>query len=136
MVTTVVAAIIERDGRILIGQRKSSGDHPLKWEFPGGKVDSGETPAAALARELDEELRVKARIGTEIARYEYQYPGQWPIMLIFYGVVDFDGEPVNRVFEQLAWVAPEHLPGYDFLEGDREFLRYYTIVTKNKVDLC
>ena len=84
--TTVVAAVIERDGLVLIGQRKPTGQHPLRWEFPGGKVEPGEAPEAALARELDEELGIQARVGPEIMRYEYQYPGRPPILLIFYSV--------------------------------------------------
>ena len=120
--TTVVAAVIERDGRILICQRSADGPHPLKWEFPGGKLDPGETPQAALERELEEELGIKARIGGEITRYEYRYPEKNPILLIFYRVVDFDGEPVNHIFQQIAWAKPTELPTYDFLEGDRDFI--------------
>ena len=119
----VVAAVIERDGRVLICQRKREHRHPLKWEFPGGKVEPGETPAAALARELDEELSVVAVIGPEITRYEYQYPGRSRILLIFYRVTGFDGEPVNRVFEQMVWEKLSGLSGYDFLEGDVDFVR-------------
>jgi 8-oxo-dGTP diphosphatase len=121
--TTVVAAVIERDGHILIGQRKSSAAHPFKWEFPGGKVDAGETPQAALLRELNEELDIRAHLGPEITRYEFQYPGRAPILLIFYRVTEFDGEPRNRAFQQIAWVRPENLAGYDFLEGDIDFIR-------------
>jgi 8-oxo-dGTP diphosphatase len=121
--TTVVAAVIERGGRILIGQRRRSDAHPLKWEFPGGKVDAGETPQAALLRELEEELGIRARLGSEITRYEFQYPDRAPILLIFYRVNEFDGEPVNRAFESIAWDHPENLARYDFLEGDIDFIR-------------
>ena len=120
--TTVVAAIIQRDGRVLIGQRKDLGHHPLKWEFPGGKVEPGETPEAALIRELQEELGVHARIDRELMRYEYQYPGRSRILLIFYRVVDFEGEPQNLDFDQIRWEQPERLRNYDFLEGDTQFL--------------
>ena len=121
--TTVVAAVIERNGLVLIGQRKRSGWHPLRWEFPGGKAEPGEDPQAALARELAEELDICARIGTEIMRYEYQYPDRSPILLIFYRVVDFEGEPRNLDFEQIVWERRKRLPGYDFLEGDIAFVR-------------
>ena len=120
--TTVVAAIIQRHGRILIGQRKDLGHHPLKWEFPGGKVEPGETPDAALIRELQEELGIHARIDRELMRYEYQYPGRSRILLIFYRVVDFDGDPQNLDFDQIRWEQPELLRHYDFLEGDTQFL--------------
>ena len=69
----VVAAVMVRDGKILIGQRKRTGRHPLKWEFPGGKVEPGEDPRAALARELREELNVDAVIGEELDSYEVGY---------------------------------------------------------------
>jgi mutator protein MutT len=125
-VTTVVAALIEREGRLLIAQRRPDGQHPLKWEFPGGKVEPEEAPEAALARELEEELKIQARIGREITRYEYQYSGRPPILLIFYRVVDFEGEPCNLVFEQIRWESPQRLGEYDFLEGDADFIRRYS----------
>ncbi len=123
--TTVVAAVIERDGRVLIAQRKRTGQHPLKWEFPGGKVEPGEAPEAAVVRELEEELAIGARVEREIARYEYQYPGRPAILLIFYRVTEFAGEPKNLDFEQIVWAPRERLREYDFLEGDAEFIRSY-----------
>jgi 8-oxo-dGTP diphosphatase len=125
-VITVVAAVIERQGRVLIGQRKASGHHALKWEFPGGKVEADETSEAAVVRELNEELAICARIDREITRYEFQYPGRSRILLIFYRVVDFESEPQNLNFEQLQWVAPERLRDFDFLEGDVDFIRGYS----------
>jgi 8-oxo-dGTP diphosphatase len=123
--TTVVAAVIERNGLILIAQRKRTGQHPLKWEFPGGKVEPNEAPPAAVVRELEEELAIHARVDGEIMRYEYQYPGRRPILLIFYRVPEFEGEPENLDFEQIAWVERASLGDYDFLEGDAEFIRGY-----------
>jgi 8-oxo-dGTP diphosphatase len=116
--STVVAAIIERGGRVLICQRRSGDRYPLKWEFPGGKAEPGESPAAALERELEEELSIRARIGAEIARYEYQYGTRPPILLIFHLVRDFYGELENKAFEEFRWESPERLPAYDCLEGD------------------
>ena len=123
--TTVVAAVIERAGRVLIAQRKKTGQHPLKWEFPGGKVEPDELPDVALVRELKEELGITARVDAELDRYEYQYPGRTPITLIFYRVVEFSGEPRNLDFEQLIWTPREELRDYDFLEGDTGFLSRY-----------
>ena len=123
--TTVVAAVIERGGRVLIGQRKAGGRHALKWEFPGGKVEIGEEPEAAAVRELEEELAMRARVDREILRYEYQYPEREPILLIFYRVTDFDGEPRNLEYAQIRWELKERLPAYDFLEGDADFIRIY-----------
>jgi 8-oxo-dGTP diphosphatase len=119
----VVAGVIERDGRVLICQRRNQGPHGLKWEFPGGKVEPGETPRQALARELEEELGVQATIGPEIVRYEYRYPRSRPILLIFYRVADYQGTPHNRVFERIAWEEPARLADYDFLDGDADFIR-------------
>jgi 8-oxo-dGTP diphosphatase len=118
----VVAGVIERGGRILICQRKS-GRHALKWEFPGGKVEPGEEPRDALARELREELAIEARIGEEMARYDVHYSDGPLIRLLFYRVTEFAGEPVNLEFESIVWERPEKLPEYEFLEGDREFVR-------------
>ncbi len=119
----VVAALIERDGQILIGQRKPGKWHALKWEFPGGKVEPGESPAAALRRELIEELAINAEIGASIADYEYQYPDRSPIRLIFFGVPGFTGEIQNREYHDLRWEKRTRLPEYDFLDGDLDFVR-------------
>jgi 8-oxo-dGTP diphosphatase len=124
--TTVVAAVIERNGQVLIAQRKRSRNHALKWEFPGGKVEPGEQPEAALVRELEEELGVRAQVGSEVMRYEFRYPDRPPILLIFYRVIEFSGEPQNLDFEQILWAERDHLRAYDFLEGDREFLERYS----------
>jgi 8-oxo-dGTP diphosphatase len=120
----VVAGVIERGERILIAQRKPDGAHPLKWEFPGGKVERDEMPEAALVRELEEELGVQATVDAEIARYEFLYPGAAaPILLIFYRVAEFEGEPTNLNFERIEWVPKDRLQDFDFLEGDADFLK-------------
>jgi 8-oxo-dGTP diphosphatase len=119
----VVAAVIERDGRILIGQRKRGARHSLKWEFPGGKVEPGEDPRDALARELREELAIEAHIAEEIDAYNVHYPNGPPIQLLFFRVVRFEGDPVNLAFEQIAWAEARSLADYDFLEGDLKFIR-------------
>jgi len=119
----VVAAVIERDGQVLIGQRKPRGRHGLKWEFPGGKVEPGEEPRAALARELREELGIEAQIGEEIERYDFSYAAQPATHLIFFRVTEFAGEPENLDFAQIAWAERQRLPEYDFLEGDVDFVK-------------
>lgn len=118
-----MAAVIERDGQILVCQRKQGAWHALKWEFAGGKVEPGETPRQALVRELEEELGIEATLGAEIARYDYQYPGRPPILLIFYRVTRYSGEPKNFEFAQIRWETRERLPEYDFLDGDADFVR-------------
>jgi 8-oxo-dGTP diphosphatase len=121
----VVAAIIERQDKVLVCRRKPEQPHALKWEFPGGKVEAGETPPAALARELEEELAIGLAVGHEIHRYQFAYPGKFPIELIFFRVESFRREPVNRVFHEIRWAAPDELETFDFLEGDLRFLRWF-----------
>jgi len=118
----VVAAVMMREGKVLIGQRKRGGRHPLKWEFPGGKVEPGEDPRAALARELREELSVEAVIGEQLDSYPVSYGDGFRALLYFYRVTQFQGEPRNLDFEQIVWERPQQLPDYDFLEGDISFV--------------
>jgi len=118
----VVAAILTRDGKILVGQRTAAQSHPLQWEFPGGKVEPGESPEQALARELDEELGIQGAAGEIITRYEYAYPGKNPIELIFFRVREYSGEPRNLIFQDLRWHPRMQLAELDFVEGDREFI--------------
>lgn len=114
----VVAALLLRDGRILACRRRSDQDHASKWEFPGGKVEPGEAPRDALARELREELSVDATLGEEYLRYEFRYPGKKPIELIFYWIEAYRGELNDTLFAETSWVAPGGLVDLDFLEGD------------------
>jgi 8-oxo-dGTP diphosphatase len=123
----VVAAILEREGKILIGQRTPAQSHPLKWEFPGGKVEPDETPAQAVARELDEELGIRVTGSREIERYHYTYPGKDPIELIFFRITTFTGEPRNLIFHDLRWEPAAGLPAFDFVEGDRAFLNAWRL---------
>jgi 8-oxo-dGTP diphosphatase len=120
----VVAAVIERaDRRLLIGQRRSFDSSPLKWEFPGGKVEEGEAPEAALARELREELGATLRKCVEIARVNHAYAGYADTLEIrFFAAEIADGEVTGKMFEQIAWVLPKELSGYDFLAANRELV--------------
>ena len=122
----VVAAIIERNGQILICRRTAEQSHALKWEFPGGKVEPAETPQQALERELEEELGIRHAAGEEITRYEYNYPGKNPILLIFFRIMQFEGEPANLIFHEIRWEPPQRLAEFDFLEGDTRFIRGLT----------
>lgn len=121
--TTVAAALIERDGKILICRRRSDQAHGGKWEFPGGKVENGETPADAAYRELREELGIAASIGAEIRRYEYSYPGKAAIQLVFFQVTEFEGEPDPDQFAEIRWEDRRDMPSFDFLGGDVDFVR-------------
>ncbi|MGH9658989.1 MAG: (deoxy)nucleoside triphosphate pyrophosphohydrolase [Bryobacteraceae bacterium] len=129
--TTVVAAIVERDGRVLICRRAPGDRHPGKWEFPGGKAEPREALRTALARELREELDIAAEIGDEVERYEYAYPGRDPIRLVFFRVREFTGEPRNLVFGEIRWERLERLPEFDFLEGDVAFVQRLAGIRKS-----
>jgi 8-oxo-dGTP diphosphatase len=111
-----------KEGRILICRRRADQAHALKWEFPGGKVEPGESPEDALRRELSEELGIESAQPTEIARYTFAYPGKNPILLIFLLVTAWQGEVENRIFETMTWETSDRLREYDFLEGDLPFL--------------
>jgi 8-oxo-dGTP diphosphatase len=121
---SVVAGIISHGGKVLIGQRKTRDWHGGKWEFPGGKIEAGEGATDALARELREELGIEAQIGVELQRYEFNYDTRPPVELIFFEVRQFSGVPVNYEFEQILWEWSENLPGYDFLDGDKDIIRW------------
>jgi 8-oxo-dGTP diphosphatase len=120
---TVVAALIEHQGRILACQRARDGRPELMWEFPGGKIEPGETPQQALVRELREELGVTAKIGPEIFRTTHCSSARSePIELIFLAARVAPDEIQNREFEQLAWREAKTLPELNFLEADRELI--------------
>src|SRR5438309_8681249 len=91
VVKQVVAGLIWQDGKILVCQRTRHQTMPLKWEFPGGKIEEGEQPRDALRRELDEELGIAAVIGNEVARIRHEYPNGSAVELRFYDVREYSG---------------------------------------------
>ena len=121
---TVVAAVIERsDRRLLIGQRRKNDTSPLKWEFPGGKVQDGEAPEAALARELHEELGATLVKSVELGRVRHHYEGTPEDLEIrFFAAAIADMKLAPRAFEQIAWALPKELGNYDFLAANRELI--------------
>lgn len=119
----VVAALIMQDGKLLVCQRTRHQTMPLKWEFPGGKIEEGEQPRDALRRELDEELGITATIGDELARIQHEYPNGGMVELRFYIVRDYKGELENRIFKDIQWATPNELPKFDFLEADLTLVR-------------
>jgi 8-oxo-dGTP diphosphatase len=114
----VVAALIFEGDKILACQRTRHQVMPLKWEFPGGKIEDGEQPRAALRRELEEELGIEAAIGDEVSRFVHEYPGGRSVELRFFAVPTYKGEIENRIFREVRWVERTELTKFDFLEAD------------------
>jgi 8-oxo-dGTP diphosphatase len=120
----VVAAVIERsDRRLLIGQRRRDDTSPLKWEFPGGKVRTGETFEQALSRELREELGVTLTKSAEITSVRHQYANTPEELEIHFFAAEYAESDISpHVFEQIAWVLPRELSNYDFLMANRDLI--------------
>jgi len=114
----VVAALIVEGEQVLVCQRTRHQTMPLKWEFPGGKIEEGEQPRDALRRELEEELGIEATIGDEVARIRHKYPGGGAVELRFYVVRAYSGALQNKIFKDFQWSLLKDLPAYDFLEAD------------------
>jgi 8-oxo-dGTP diphosphatase len=114
----VSVGIMHRNGLVLACQRRSTAKYPLQWEFPGGKIEPGETPVQALVRELHEELAITVRPGVRVALQEWDY-GDQKYRVHYYKVDSFEGEPVNHVFEAIKWVRPEELLQMNILKGNR-----------------
>jgi 8-oxo-dGTP diphosphatase len=119
----VAAALILRGEEVLICQRRPDQPMALKWEFPGGKIESGETPEQALARELDEELGIDADIGSLVTHTRHTYRSGGAVDLQFFAVHDFRGEVTNRIFHDVRWIPLRDLTSYDFLAADRDLIR-------------
>lgn len=115
----VVAAVLEHEGRVLICQRRADQPFAGQWEFPGGKVEAGETAEAALRRELQEELAIDAEIGCELATVRHQYAEGLFVELHFFSVTTFSGAMVNRIFQEVRWEPRDALRAGTFLEADR-----------------
>jgi 8-oxo-dGTP diphosphatase len=119
---TVTAAIIVEHGQVLIAQRPPGGRHPGEWEFPGGKIEPGETPEQCLARELDEELAVKVRVGKRLAQVDYAYPD------IVIRLIAFECEITGGTLSDVecsahTFIAPERMAEYEILPPDRVLAR-------------
>lgn len=119
----VVAGVLLKDGKVLICQRTRHQTMPLKWEFPGGKIEPGEQPRDALRRELEEELGIDAQVEEEVARIRHRYKTGNSVELRFYAVRQYEGEIENRIFRDVRWSARADLPAYDFLEADLSLVK-------------
>jgi len=127
----VVAALILRQPNsdsgggteVLVCQRRADQPMGLKWEFPGGKIEPGETAEQALKRELDEELGIEAEIGPRVAQLRHRYRNGGAIDLQFFAVRSFSGEIANRIFNEIRWSSLQELPNFDFLAADLGLIR-------------
>jgi len=112
-----------RGGQILIGQRRPDQPMALQWEFPGGKIEPGESAEQALTRELAEELGIRASVGAPVTRIRHNYRHGGAVDLQFFAVHEFAGEIDNQIYEQVRWVRLEDLTGYEFLAADRGLIK-------------
>jgi len=118
----VAAAIIVNGGKILIAQRAENQNLAGKWEFPGGKVESGETPEECLVREIKEELGIKIEVDKFFAESIYRY-ATGTIKLIAYKARWIEGEYKLSVHSQIKWVKPDELEYYDLAPADISFVK-------------
>jgi 8-oxo-dGTP diphosphatase len=123
LIKQVVAALLVRGPEILCCQRTEYQALPLKWEFPGGKIEAGEEPPAALKRELEEELGIYAEIGGKVAQLQHTYLNGNAVELHFFKVEQYEGELQNRIFREIRWVHRRELPALDFLDADRTLVQ-------------
>jgi 8-oxo-dGTP diphosphatase len=112
----VVAAVIERGDEILVSLRHPKGERRSQWEFPGGKVERGETDAQALAREIQEELGVACEVGAQVTRLTHSYSD------IDVEIAFPQGQPQPLSMAEIRWVRRADLEQLDFLEADRSFV--------------
>jgi len=115
----VVAAIIERDGRLLICRRRAGAILGGKWEFPGGKLRPSESPRQALARELREELGMPLAIGDLMQTVRHRYAEMAKTVEILFFAAELHGAPRNLAFDRMVWAKRDELPRFDFLAADR-----------------
>ena len=120
----VVGGLILDKNKILICQRTEDCDHPLKWEFPGGKTLVDESAEKALIREIREELKINILEYKFLHDYVFEYKNlNKKIHLYFYLITKFSNDIINKIHEQLKWIEIQELSNYDFLEGDYEIIQ-------------
>lgn len=120
----VTCAIIERDGLVLATKRSAAMSMPNKWEFPGGKIDPGETAEECLRRELYEELGIGARIGPSLPTSTHQYPTFTITLHPFVCTIE-EGEIVLHEHAALLWLQPSELHSLDWAEADVSVVAVY-----------
>lgn len=119
MIITVVAGLIREGDRILICQRPAGKARGLLWEFPGGKVEAGESKEEALIRECREELGVTLKVGKVYAELTYEYPDVTVRLTLFEARIG-EGVPRNIEHADIRWIKPEEITAYPFCSADKE----------------
>ena len=121
----VVAGLILQNNKLLICQRPNFKDHPLKWEFPGGKIKNDETNEEALIREINEELSINIINYEELICYNFNYKDlNKKVFIYFYLVNNFSGKVLNNFHKELKWIEIKDIREYDFLEGDLKIIEH------------
>ncbi|MGB8953264.1 MAG: (deoxy)nucleoside triphosphate pyrophosphohydrolase [Candidatus Aminicenantales bacterium] len=120
--TKVAAAIMEKDGKVLIAKRKRGDRQEGLWEFPGGKIERGETPEHCLQRELREEFGIEIKVGQIFCVHAHRTPAL-SIELNAYEVSHLEGEFRLREHSEIQWVSPQELDAYSFSEPDIPVVR-------------
>jgi 8-oxo-dGTP diphosphatase len=115
----VVAAMLEKDGKYLITQRRPTASLPLLWEFPGGRVEEGESDEAALARELKEEMGIEVEVRDRVIHVQHSYP-HYDIDFCVYACKLVEGEIEHHRVHDHRWVAPQDLNKYEFPAADEK----------------
>jgi 8-oxo-dGTP diphosphatase len=133
----VSVGIILRNGLVLACQRRRTARYPLKWEFPGGKIEQDENPREALTRELYEELKIHAVPEDELLTQTWDYREDCPdedgsFQVSYFIIRSFEGRLENRAFEGIRWVTPEELSQMDVLDGNRTAINL--LVMRQKAD--
>ena len=119
----VVAGLILQNDKLLICQRPNFKDHPLKWEFPGGKIKNDETNEEALIREINEELSINIINCEELISYNFNYKDlNKKVFIYFYLVNNYSGKVLNNFHKELKWIEIKDIREYDFLEGDLKII--------------
>jgi 8-oxo-dGTP diphosphatase len=118
----VAAGFIYKGGKLLIAQRLPGSHGAMKWELPGGKVEKDEDPRNCLAREVEEELGIRIRVGKIVESIFHRYPER-SVLLLFYKCEWISGEAKAIGCASFEWISPGQLPQYDFMEADLALIK-------------
>lgn len=127
----VTAAVIQQNGKILICQRPANKNCGLLWEFPGGKIEAGETGAQCIVRECQEELGITLKVKSELTDVVYKYPNR-TVHLHFFVCDIIEGVPDKKEHNEIVWIEPAEIPNYEFCPADAKMLAKIDYRTLNE----